>query len=524
MNAVVQSLLHTPAMLGQVCAHERSDKCNQGCAVCLLRISEETTREASAAAASLPEWSKFVERFDLEFRAQQDATDVFSEVLCDLAHCSSGFSLMHQSWRSIIHESPTCGCRGSAMHQAPSEHASMMALSIPSDPDPRETSCSLSGLLHMFQSWELCETSAETALRCVECNAEVVQNRSLELVDTNEVFVVGLKRFVQETDTATKKLRSRRLQTPVRIDEELELPGGRYMLRGLILHTGDTPWSGHYRACVRSADAWFLYDDAHCSHSLVVPAEAAENATLLIYERVAPRSPDVIELDETQPSGEASKVATVSAGGTLNASAAGPREGGGVIEMASAPAARSKEGRNAQPDSLPEAAGVNKAVTPIASAGEVASETFGGAPRLVGEHVSFAADASVSDLRGSEADTGASRSSPVRRGLFAELRGRDGCGRLCARCGREVCCGTWRSRGSCGPEPEMHECSLCARIHAVFMDPDTEAARLERDVAKLLELWQADGEWQRFFWRSCPCSPMRPAVPTCCIAALQSFT
>lgn len=499
MNAVVQSLLHSPAMLEQVCTHERSDKCHEGCAVCLLRISEEATRDASAAAESLPEWSKFVERFDLVFRAQQDANVVFSEVLCDLAHCSPRLPVMHQCWRSLIQESPTCGCRGSGMHQAPSEHASMMALSIPSDHDPREPSCSLRSLLHTFQSWELCETTAATALRCVECNAVVVQNRCLELVDTNEIFVVELKRFAHETDAATKKLHSRRLRMPVSIDEELDLPGGRYMLRGMMLHTGDTPWSGHYRACVRSADAWFLYDDAHCSHSAVVPAEAAENATLLIYERVAPRSPDVFELNETQPSGEAAEVATASAGGTLNAAAAEQREGGGSIEMASAPAARCKEGRNAQPGSLPEEGGGNKAVAPIASAGESVSGTLDGAPKLVGEHASLAADAFVTDVRDTEADPGASKSSSARRGLFAELRGRDGCcTRLCARCGREVCCGTWRFRGSCGPEPEMHECSLCARIHAVFMDADTEAARLERDVRKLLQLWQGDGEWQRF--------------------------
>ena len=427
MNAVVQSLLHSPAMLEQVCTHERSDKCHEGCAVCLLRISEEATRDASAAAESLPEWSKFVERFDLVFRAQQDANVVFSEVLCDLAHCSPRLPVMHQCWRSLIQESPTCGCRGSAMHQAPSEHASMMALSIPSDHDPREPSCSLRSLLHTFQSWELCETTAATALRCVECNAVVVQNRCLELVDTNEIFVVELKRFAHETNAATKKLHSRRLRMPVSIDEELDLPGGRYMLRGMMLHTGNTPWSGHYRACVRSADAWFLYDDAHCSHSAVVPAEAAENATLLIYERVAPRSPDVFELNETQQWRQSPQREKASQGPWT-----------------------------AHPSSL---------------------------ESIVGEHASLAADVFVTDVRDNE----------------AELRGRDGCcTRLCARCGREVCCGTWRFRGSCGPEPEMHECSLCARIHAVFMDADTEAARLERDVRKLLQLWQGDGEWQRF--------------------------
>ncbi len=85
------------------------------------------------------------------------------------------------------------------------------------------------------------------------------------------------------------------------------------------------------------------------------------------------------------------------------------------------------------------------------------------------------------------------------RGLFAELRSSDGsCGRLCARCSRNVCCGMWRSRAQCGPQPDMHECRLCAHIHSVFMDPEGEAARVERDVATLLKLWVADGEWQRF--------------------------
>jgi hypothetical protein len=56
------------------------------------------------------------------------------------------------------------------------------------------------------------------------------------------------------------------LQFPV---DKLRLPaadlGEDYGLRGVILHAG-TPHGGHYVACVKNNDQWYLCDDAYVEH------------------------------------------------------------------------------------------------------------------------------------------------------------------------------------------------------------------------------------------------------------------
>ena len=127
---------------------------------------------------------------------------------------------------------------------------------------------------------------------CHTCNAPIAQHRSLQLVHSGGVFCVELKRFGY--DKNAKAWNADKLPTPIHINSVLDLPGGRYSLRSMVLHTGDTTTSGHYRACVHWSDQWFLYNDGATQHFPACPPEAECTATFLIYKSVDAKAAPVI--------------------------------------------------------------------------------------------------------------------------------------------------------------------------------------------------------------------------------------
>ena len=116
-----------------------------------------------ASAKTAPEWSKFISRLGLAFQSQQDAAQVFSEVLTDLERSGAVRRLLGQQWRSSMTETLSCGCREPSTHDAPPEQRSIMALSLPATRDPALPQMSVRDLLLEHGCWQLCCEESDVA-------------------------------------------------------------------------------------------------------------------------------------------------------------------------------------------------------------------------------------------------------------------------------------------------------------------------------------------------------------------------
>ena len=130
MNSVVQVLLHTELLGPHIASHASDPACPAGCLACMLKLTQMKTEDVHAGAKTAPEWSKFISRLGLTFQSQQDATQVFSEVLTDLERAGAVRRLLGQQWRSSMTETPSCGCREPSTDDTTPEQCSIMALSL----------------------------------------------------------------------------------------------------------------------------------------------------------------------------------------------------------------------------------------------------------------------------------------------------------------------------------------------------------------------------------------------------------
>ena len=118
---------------------------------------------------------------------------------------------------------------------------------------------------------------------CENCKSKQLASRLCVLKELPEILVLHLKRYRQVT--SGKSARLVKDSSKINIDKELEIKGQKFILTGIVEHTGALN-SGHYIAVTRSIlnpDVWFYCSDSNVK---LLSKLSTVNPYMLFYRKV----------------------------------------------------------------------------------------------------------------------------------------------------------------------------------------------------------------------------------------------
>ena len=95
----------------------------------------------------------------------------------------------------------------------------------------------------------------ENKYKCDKCNQYGCATINREIIELPKYLIITLKRY---TNTNNK------IDSPVKINQNINVSGSNYNLRGFIYHSGITN-GGHYVYYGRRNNIWYLFNDSHVS-------------------------------------------------------------------------------------------------------------------------------------------------------------------------------------------------------------------------------------------------------------------
>ena len=419
-----------------------------------------------------------------------------------------------------------------------------MALAIPGNPGvraERTPACTLQDLLSAHCDWQPVDDGE--SYKCKACSATVPGHRKFHLAAAGELLCVEIKRF-QNSISKAGVLQYSRVETAIGLPLELRLAGQDYQLRSVIMHSGPTPYCGHYCAAVADEQRWLVYDDARVSESRSIPSEAERACVFVVYVRYGVES----------TSSERINTGVASSGGCVSAVDADPSTGeacGTSVRHTGEPGQPDRSDThvedgeapvtNQDAESCAEVSPADSRAQRVVSEGERSEACGGVGEASMDKHGSGSSSGQIDgfsaqgtrqpskpkhmSVRGedgkgsvgwggiggsrcasmgvssqSDQQTVETRRSHTTHGPTSQVASTTACLRLCSRCGKNLCIGQFRGVQPCGPDAGMHECALCARIHRELMNASevTSPWRLEKDVQQLLQLFREGGDCFRF--------------------------
>ena len=285
MNAVTQAFLHVPQIESVVKQHRCSESCNQPCGLSLLQASEVATRNPLVPPVSLPCWCSYVAKGGRQFHKQQDSADIIIQLMDCLQQEHELKRTLSQRWDATIRRVPQCGCTNAYEYPAPSEIGSCVALAIPDNPGVRAKktpACTLLDLLSAHCDWQPIDDGE--SYTCSACGAAVPGLGKFQLAAAGGLLCIEIKRFRNSISKAGV-LQYKRVETAVGLPLELRLAGQDYQLQSVIMHSGPTPYCGHYCAAIADEQRWLVYDDTRVSESRSIPSEAERACVFVVYVR-----------------------------------------------------------------------------------------------------------------------------------------------------------------------------------------------------------------------------------------------
>ena len=141
---------------------------------------------------------------------------------------------------------------------------------------------SLAGLTEEYQKEELV-TGDNNLERCKGKSSITVKRHTITIPEQNRYLIVALNRFVTSGSAGTFK--QNKLENPVIAEDLLTVGGVKFMLCGLIHHSGGVT-GGHYVYHLKTGAGWTEFNDSSVTPTQIISDNIKNSGYVYLYERV----------------------------------------------------------------------------------------------------------------------------------------------------------------------------------------------------------------------------------------------
>jgi ubiquitin C-terminal hydrolase len=314
LNSVLQCVIYTPAMLTYLLTCDHAKGCTQQpfCALCEIEEHAKTVLDPQYAWITPIEFLNNLKHLgDFYLYNQEDAHEFASSIL------NRTHRVLYQQYKdSFIKQNPGVPFAidkedemrieettviyqllgGTLQSQVKCEKCGNVNGSLESfldlNLDLSQNALSVEEALMNFVRIEKLDES--TGYRCDKCNQAVPAQKQLTIYSPPNILMVQLKRF----DMMRGGLK---INKPITFTEEFDLKSALsaeskevedagYSLYAVLVHYGETCYSGHYTCFVKHQAQWHLFDDEKVTRNVSPAVVLKQNAYILFYKKNKPNS------------------------------------------------------------------------------------------------------------------------------------------------------------------------------------------------------------------------------------------